>query len=167
MQQNKSFSSINMNDLLSLQFTFAVMKEVMRLQNPIMIIILQLEDDYPTYALSNGLTFRQNDSIFVNMDFLRKNDEVFEHGLEFRPDRWMISDETKLAEMEKNARLFGGGPRICPGQLLARMNAVLTISLLAYHFDMSLNCPPKEVFRSSSVMAIPNKMPLQFKAIQY
>jgi len=71
---------------------------------------------------------------------------------EFRPERWLSPDGGIDRDKERAIMTFGGGPRVCPGALMAKKQmAVLLCSLLSrfgsIRFDESLSGPGGSLVR--------------------
>ncbi|KAG0073777.1 hypothetical protein BGZ92_003697 [Podila epicladia] len=58
---------------------------------------------------------------------------------EFRPSRWINSVKPSLGKFNS----FGLGPRACPGQQYATIQALTVISMILQHFDVKLEEPSK------------------------
>ncbi len=143
-----------------LVYTEAVVKEILRLCSPASVISVQLEAGIESHTLSNGLVITENSVIVAYFDGLQKNEKYFEDAKSFKPSRWLDSDKATIERYEANMLAFGYGPRVCPGQRLAMLEAMIAIAALAYEFDMKLACDAKEVRRVLLFTSVPDKLPV-------
>jgi cytochrome P450 len=67
--------------------------------------------------------------------------------------------------MEESFMEFGGGPRICPGMILATQEILLATIGIAYTFDLELACPVEEIYRESQGTLSANKMPVRITKV--
>ena len=162
MSRKECVQQLQPSVIPQLSFCQAVMKEVLRLAGP-----ASTSGNQPlggeSITLSNGLVLGKDDVIWVNMDGMHLNEDIFDHPLVFDPHRWLVKDPQKLAQMEASFMPFGYGPRICPGMNLAYHEGIIAIAFLAYHFEMSLGCAEEEIVRIRSITASANKMPIILK----
>jgi cytochrome P450 len=145
-----------------LPFAQAVIKESLRLGQPASFLAFESIVEEPVH-LSNGIVLEKEEMVWINFDGIHRIPEIFEHPFEFQPERWLISDEAKLQEMESHYFPFGSGPRVCPGMSLAMNELYLAIAVLSLFFDLSLDCPKEEVKRISNFASVPNKVPILFQ----
>lgn len=149
--------------------TQAIVKETMRLMAIIFIILLETQSEDQAVELSNGLVIQPGDGIWLNIEGMLKNPEVFPQPEEFQPERWLIDDSSdvapvgKMKKMENYFRAFGGGGRICPGMNLAMLEAFLTIVRLVDVFQIHLapDVQLNEIYRICALNPQFNKLPLQ------
>lgn len=141
----------------------AVFKESLRLASPAPFVTGELEADVNSLTLSNGLQMHSGDVVLVYFDGIMRQNEVF--GLdcdEFNPHRWLTSDKDRLARMNDCFMTFGSGARMCPGRVLANLEAIIAIAVLANQFDFKLACPVPEVKRILRFTATMDKLPMTF-----
>ena len=70
---------------------------------------------------------------------MQSSTEVFgEDAHEFRPERWLDSDEKKVAQMTKYFHPWGIGVRVCLGRFIATMEIYkfLAQAMLKWDFDL-------------------------------
>ncbi|RYH00495.1 cytochrome P450, partial [archaeon] len=70
-------------------YTHAVVKETMRLRNAASMLILEPEDNLDSVVLSSGLVLKQGDAVWVYIDGVLWNEDIFPNPSEFLPDRWL------------------------------------------------------------------------------
>lgn len=79
----------------------------------------------------------------VNMYALHHNEQCFPEPFAYRPERWLVEDEsTEASAARKKLRdvfsPFGAGSRSCTGKAMAYMEASLTLALTMWHFDFEI-----------------------------
>ncbi len=154
------FQHVDFQSLKELHYCQAVMKETLRLKGPASSLGIELVDLNESLTLSNGITIYPGDFVWVSLDGIHYSDRYFENALEFKPERWLIKDQIKLAELEGYFLPFGYGPRVCPGMVLALNEIILGMVFLAIYYDFHLACPVDEIKRVKNFASIPNKMPM-------
>jgi cytochrome P450 len=98
--------------------------------------------------------------IVTFFDAIHKSESYFDDAKSFKPSRWLSDDKQKVERYEAHLLAFGHGPRVCPGQRLAMLEAIIAVAALVYEFDMTLACDPKEVHRVLLFTAVPDKLPV-------
>lgn len=113
-----------LDDLPSLRFTDAVIRESMRLLPPAWSVGREVVEpfDLRGYRISKG------EQILMSQWVTHRDARWFEEPRAFRPQRWLepSPQRPKFAYFP-----FGGGPRICVGNHFAMMSAVLGLATLA------------------------------------
>jgi cytochrome P450 len=82
------------------------------------------------YHVRKGLT------LFMSQWVLHRDARFFEDALTFRPERWADGLARRLPRYAYFP--FGGGPRICIGNIFAQMEAVLLLATIAQRFRLRL-----------------------------
>jgi cytochrome P450 len=157
--------SIDITKVGGMKLANAIVKETLRINSPAPCVGVEPGDS--AVELSNGLSFEPGDMVFVNVDGIHQDPEIFENPFEFYPERWLTEDPVKLNKMESSLLPFGYGPRVCPGMNLAMLESALAISFLAYFFDMALDCPVDEIKRIINFSAVANKMPIKLVPVGF
>jgi cytochrome P450 len=153
--------------LTSLPYTHAAFKESQRLSGAASTLIHQLQDGVEKDTLPNGLEISGDTVVFLNVEGIHYNERMFPNPTAFQPERWLIQDKDRLANMDYNYFAFGGGTRVCPGQQLAMLEATIAAALLAYSFDFALACPKEEIHRVQSFTICPNWMPVHLTPVKH
>ncbi len=77
--------------------------------------------------------------VLANMHVMQSSAAIFgDDAREFRPERWLDSDEKKVAQMTKYFHPWGIGARVCLGRFIATMEIYKFIAqgLLKWHFEL-------------------------------
>ncbi len=122
MQRGKP---LTMEDLKSLPYNLAVLKETMRLYPPAYIIGRRALKDVVVAGERPGETLRieKNSVVFVNVLGIHRRADAFPDPDRFDPTRF-LGDREK--ELPRCAYLpFGAGPRVCIGNHFALMEGHL------------------------------------------
>ena len=143
-----------------LPFCSACFKEALRVKSPVESLMLCVNSK-TAVTLSNGIVINPADEVFVQTDSILNDATIFPNPTKFDPFRWLEGNNTpeKLKEMEEAHLGFGHGPRVCPGQALARIEGVAALAALVRVFDFKLACPESEIVRVCDFVTKANKMP--------
>ena len=122
------------DDLPSLPFTQAVVKEALRLYPPVWITgrkaIARCE--IAGHAVPTGSL------ILTSQWAVHRSTRYFPDPETFRPERWL----TEPTDLPRFAYFpFGGGPRVCIGQNFAFVESVLLLASIAQRYRLSLDTP--------------------------
>ncbi|KAI9115522.1 hypothetical protein K1719_013191 [Acacia pycnantha] len=127
---------VNEEDISELKYMKAVLKETMRLQPPLPLLVPRESRER---CEINGYTIPPKTQMLVNAWAIGRDPSCWERAEEFWPERFM---ECEIDYKGFNFELvpFGAGRRICPGIFLAMANVELPLANLLFHFDWQL--PP-------------------------
>jgi cytochrome P450 len=120
------------DDLPSLRYTDAVVREAMRLYPPAYVIGREATEacEIGGHPIPVGTT------VYVSPWVTQRDARFFPEPEAFRPGRW--SDESS-ARLPRFAYFpFGGGPRLCIGVSFAMMEAVLLLATIAQRFRLRI-----------------------------
>ncbi|GIZ37945.1 hypothetical protein CKM354_000137300 [Cercospora kikuchii] len=84
----------------------------------------------------------------------RRTDLYGEDALEFRPERWLDTDSSRGLRVRWEYIPFGGGPRICLGQMFALNHAMYTIVRMCQEFSEIESWGEEEVWREDITMGV-------------
>ncbi|XP_042957914.1 cytochrome P450 705A5-like [Carya illinoinensis] len=132
-------------DVPNLPYLQAVVKETLRLYPPIGVTARECRED----CKIKGYHVSQNTMLAINLYSIMRDPEVWDNPNEFRPERFLVSNNSKLLhdknqnhENELTGRQslidyvpFGGGRRGCPGSILAYSTINQTIAAIVQCFD--------------------------------
>lgn len=117
-------------------YTLAVFNEALRLYPPIPFEIKQTLS--PT-TLPDG-TFLPANCIVVWCPWAMNRSRAVwgDDADSFRPERWLVQDESGVKTMTKSAAefpVFNGGPRLCLGKKMAELMAIQVMASVVWTFD--------------------------------
>jgi cytochrome P450 len=119
-------------DLAELKYAESVIKESMRMFPPIWSIARQSTE----VVTLGGYEIPANTNVIMSQWVVHRDSRFFEHPLKFRPERW---SESQLGVLPKYAYFpFGGGPRVCIGNVFAMSEAVLILSTVLQRYRLAL-----------------------------
>ena len=145
----------------SLQLCRACFKEALRMQGPVAFLPMRTVGN-DEVLLTSGRVVRPSDTLWLSLDAVSNDPEVFQQPGKYDPYRWLTDDIERLESMQRYFVTFGGGPRVCPGMDLALSEGTFVIARIVSNFKFELCCSPEEVQRIHRGTASISKMPLKF-----
>lgn len=131
-------AAVNMDQLESMKYTRAVVKELLRYRPPVIMVPYLTKKPFPitpTYTIPKG-------SMVVPTTYLSLRDpEVYENPDEFDPERYYSGDAEEKGA--KNFLVFGTGPHYCIGQTYAQLNLALFLGKASLLMDWKHHPTPK------------------------
>ncbi|KAL2482450.1 Ent-kaurenoic acid oxidase 1 [Forsythia ovata] len=126
---------ITYDDISSCKYTNKVVEEIIRLANVSTCVfrIASKDIDYKGYRIPKGW------KVISLIRYLHTNPENFDDPMRFNPDRW--NEPPKMGTY----LVFGGGPRICAGSKLARLQVAVLIHYLVLGYRWELVNPNAEM----------------------
>jgi cytochrome P450 len=124
---------LSADDLPKLKYVEMVLNESMRLYPPTWIYIRMARQ---TDRLPSGVDLPAGAKLYLCPWAIHRSARYFDDPLRFDPLRF--TDENRKARPKYAYFPFGGGPRICIGQALAKMQMPLTLAALVQRFDFEL-----------------------------
>jgi cytochrome P450 len=120
------------DDLPRLRYTEWVVQESMRLYPPVYTIGREALRDCEVggYRVPKGTT------ILMNQWIVHRDRRFFEQPEQFAPERWTGDFVHRLPRYAYFP--FGGGPRLCPGNNFAMMEAMLILATIAQSYRFTL-----------------------------
>jgi cytochrome P450 len=124
---------VNYTSLHKLTYTIAVLDESMRIRPPFWMIDREaLKDDE-----FNGVKIPAGTTVIPYIYGVHHNAEVWKNPDQFDPGRF---DPEKAEKTHFFAHIpFGGGPRVCIGQNMAKMQILLVMSAITRNYDFELS----------------------------
>ncbi|KAM0915726.1 hypothetical protein ACQ4PT_010641 [Festuca glaucescens] len=123
------------NHMDGLHYTRMVIKETMRLHPAVPLLLPRV---YRETCDVGGFEVKKGTRVIINSWALARSPENWPEAEEFKPERFKDSQ----ASYDKGAQFeylpFGGGRRMCPGDVFALAVLELIVARLLYYFDWSL-----------------------------
>ncbi|OVA09084.1 Cytochrome P450 [Macleaya cordata] len=121
MNQKKKGDFITSKEIAELKYTNKVVEETLRMANiaPFIFRLAKEDVDYKGFKIPKGW------KVIVWLRSLHTDPKYFNDPMFFNPDRW--NEPAKPGTYQA----FGGGPRICVGNMLARLQVAIFLHHLA------------------------------------
>ncbi|GAV75857.1 p450 domain-containing protein [Cephalotus follicularis] len=129
---NKGFA--NEDDVQNLPYLKAVVKETLRLQ-PVVPLLIPRETMQSCKLDGHDIPAKR--IVYVNAWAIGRDPEAWENPEDFNPDRF-IGSYIDLKGQDFGLIPFGGGRRICPGMNMGIATVHIALSNLLYKFDLEL-----------------------------
>ncbi|KAF7111403.1 hypothetical protein CFC21_111416 [Triticum aestivum] len=126
---------ITHTDIPKMKYTAKVVEETIRMANiaPMVHRVANRDVEYRGYTIPKGW------AVLVWLRSLHTDPNYYEDPLSFNPNRW---DEPAKAG---TYQVFGGGPRICAGNMLARLQITIILHHLCVGYEWELLNPDAEI----------------------
>ena len=112
----------------------SIIKETLRLYPPAFSFGRTPQEDIAFTAEGGDYFFRKGASLIISTIAMHRLPEYYPDPLAFRPERWAAGEP----QPPRYAYLpFGGGPRVCLGNLFAMMEAQIILATMAQHVRLS------------------------------
>ena len=119
----------SLSDRVDMPYVDATIHELLRQSN---VVPTALPHDVRESTTLKSYKIPRHCLVFVNLYSLHMNEDHWENPKEFRPERW-IGKDGKI--IKKDAFLpFSTGPRICPGESLAKNELFIFFCTLLQRF---------------------------------
>ncbi|KAM0910661.1 hypothetical protein ACQ4PT_013990 [Festuca glaucescens] len=127
--------TITHDDIPKMKYTAKVVEETIRMANiaPMIHRVANRDVEYGGYIIPEGW------SVLVWVRSLHTDPDYYQDPLTFNPDRW---DEPARPG---TFQAFGGGPRICAGNMLARLQLTIILHHLSIGYEWELLNPDAEI----------------------
>ncbi|RLN42580.1 ent-kaurenoic acid oxidase 1-like [Panicum miliaceum] len=135
ISRDKNGGFITLDDIPSMKYTAKVVEETIRVANvaPMVHRVAHRDVEYRGYTIPKGWR------VVVWLRSLHTDANYYDDPLSFNPDRWDKPPKPGTYQV------FGGGPRICAGNMLARLQLIIMLHHLAVGYKWELLNPDDEV----------------------
>ncbi|WP_242203766.1 cytochrome P450 [Aestuariivivens insulae] len=145
--------------LSELKFTNAVVQEVLRLKPTTPQLYFEANEDVEI----EGVFIPQKTKVILQNKVAQTKETYFTNANTFEPERWMDNGcPMHKAHSPEVIKVFGGGPRYCPGMHLAITEMVTLISTLCKHFNFKLKIKPEAVVEQFEFTMYPKNLLIEF-----
>ncbi|KAH7327900.1 cytochrome P450 CYP61A1 [Stachybotrys elegans] len=131
-------ATIDMDQLESMKYTRAVVRELLRLRPPVIMVPYKVKKDFP---ITDSYTVPKGSMICPSTYLALHDPEVYENPDTFDPERYYSGDAEEKGA--KNYLVFGLGTHYCLGQLYAQHNLALMIGMASMMLDWKHHPTPK------------------------
>jgi len=122
------FSPADVDDL---ELTEATISETLRMYPPFLAINRRATEPFSV----DGFQFEPGDEIWLSQWVVHRDEEYWDDPEQFDPDRWLEeADRPKFAHFP-----FGGGPRVCPGRLIAMQQMTIALAVTVGRADLQMD----------------------------
>ncbi|KAI0965086.1 cytochrome P450 [Xylaria arbuscula] len=131
--------------LSSCRYLRACIDEALRISPPVTGTLWRelYPDEQGKPFIVDGHVIPSGTQVGVNIYALHHNEKYFSEPFTFRPERWLIEDQSALKRMHSAFGAFLLGPRGCAGKPMAYLEASLVIAKTIWNFDFEIS-PGKE-----------------------
>ncbi|KAL2938823.1 hypothetical protein RDABS01_022272, partial [Bienertia sinuspersici] len=136
-KQSKEEENLTMEDVLKMKYTWQVARESMRLFPPIFGSFRRAITDIKF----DGYTIPKGWKVLWTVYGTHLSEEYFSEPMSFDPSRF--EDDVPLPPYVFVG--FGGGPRVCAGYQLAKLNILIFVHLVVTCYDWSLVQPNEPI----------------------
>lgn len=151
---------VNYARLHSLKYTIAVLDEAMRLYPPFWMIDreAQADDEFRGMKIPKGTT------VIPYIYGAHHNAAYWKDPDKFDPSRFMGENEDKIHPFAHIP--FGGGPRVCIGQNMAKMQILLVMSAIVRYYDFELTDKKELGLHAMMLLKPDGPVNMKFKRIR-
>lgn len=132
----KKMPVLNYENLKKSSFVQSTYKEALRLYPSAYFLPRETNQD----DVLGGVKIPKGSQVFLSIRHIQRHPDYFKTPDKFIPDRFLNNSIHPFSFIP-----FGGGPRICIGALLAKLEATLVLQKLCARYEMSpfLKSPPE------------------------
>ncbi|WCJ27935.1 Cytochrome P450 724B1 [Euphorbia peplus] len=155
---SKSQQYLDFEDYHKMDFTHCVINEALRCGNTVKLLHRKAAQDvkFKEYVIPSGWT------VLPILAAAHLDPSIHENPFDFNPWRWSTADHNKGTTNSKKVMLmpFGGGPRLCPGAELAKVETAFFLHHLVLNYRWKVkadDCPmayPYVEFRRGLLLEI-------------
>ncbi|XP_004301170.1 PREDICTED: ent-kaurenoic acid oxidase 1-like [Fragaria vesca subsp. vesca] len=131
LSEKKKGDLITSDDISKMKYTNKVVEETIRMANLAAFIfrLATKEAEYKGYRIPKGW------KVILWIRYIHTNSENFDNPMCFNPDRW--DQPAKPGTYQ----VFGGGPRVCAGNMLVRIQLAILLHHLSVGYKWKLLNP--------------------------
>ncbi|KAH8883489.1 cytochrome P450 [Thozetella sp. PMI_491] len=134
-RDGKLSNNITYAECLQLPYLQAVMKEAMRCHPGVSYPLERIVP--PGGAAFCGVHLNEGTIVGINPSVIHRDRSIFgEDAAEFKPERWLGTDEAYVKNMDRHLLTFGYGSRTCVGKNISIMEMGKLVPLVLRHFDL-------------------------------
>ncbi|GJS41538.1 Ent-kaurenoic acid oxidase 2-like protein [Tanacetum coccineum] len=135
LKKSKNEQFVTSDEILKMKYTMKVVDETIRMANvaPFVFRTATKDVNYQGYTIPKGW------NLMIWIRYLHTNPENFNDPLCFNPDRWDVPMAPGTYQV------FGGGSRLCPGNMLARLQLAIFLYHLSTGYKWELVNPDAEL----------------------
>ncbi|KAL5725048.1 ent-kaurenoic acid monooxygenase [Ranunculus cassubicifolius] len=126
---------ITYEELSQLKYTSKVVEETIRMANIAAFVFRAVRED----VIYQGHIIPKGWNVILWIRYLHTDTKNFDDPMNFNPDRW--NDPAKPGTYQ----VFGGGPRICAGNMLARIQIAIFLHHLVTGYQWELINPDAKI----------------------
>jgi cytochrome P450 len=136
------------HQLRQMPYTMQVIEEGLRMYPPVWGVSRTAHeaDEF------KGIKIEKNQTVFCTIYNAHHSTDLFPNPEKFDPERFSIENKAKMAKM--SFLPFGGGPRLCIGNMFALMEMQLILVGLLQRFEFEL-IPEQTIFKEALVTVRP------------
>nr|GEW23981.1 ent-kaurenoic acid oxidase 2-like [Tanacetum cinerariifolium] len=135
LKKSKNEQFVTSDEILKMKYTMKVVDETIRMANvaPFVFRTATKDVNYQGYTIPKGW------NLMIWIRYLHTNPENFNDPLCFNPDRWDVPMAPGTYQV------FGGGSRLCAGNMLARLQLAIFLYHLSTGYKWELVNPDAEL----------------------
>ncbi|CAN6320429.1 unnamed protein product [Urochloa humidicola] len=151
VSRDKNGGFITLDDIPGMKYTAKVVEETIRMANaaPMVYRVAHKDVEYRGYTIPKGWR------VVVWLRSLHTDPNYYDDPLSFNPDRWNKPPKPGTYQV------FGGGPRICAGNMLARLQLTIMLHHLAVGYKWELLNP------DAKITYLPHSKPVDGAAMSF
>jgi len=142
--------ALDYQKLHDLSYTISVLDEALRLYPPFWMIDREAQEN----DQFNGLKISKGTTIVAYIYGAHQNEDHWKEPQRFDPSRF---DKENIKKNHPFAHIpYGGGPRVCIGQNMAKMQILLIVSKIVRGYDFSM-VDDQEIAMNASMLIKPDR----------
>ena len=154
----------NYDMLQKLSYTEAVAMEAIRMKPAAPILMMQALEDVQV----GKLHVEKGSSVLLQNKVPQTDEQYFKDADVFIPERWMQQTMGEKCPFSGHHNpdvitAFGGGPRFCPGKLLAMQEIKIAISMICKNFEIGLEVDTKDIKEALDITMYPKNFMISLK----